>query len=38
MVLNLDGEARFMNPVYWGGGGVSEGPTAQPGGMEYHCG
>jgi len=38
MILDVDGEARFMNPVYWGGAGVSEEPIAQPGGMEYHCG
>ena len=38
MVLDVDGEARFMNPVYWGSAGVSEEPIAQPGGMEYHCG
>jgi len=38
MVLDVDGEARYMNPVYWGSAGVSDGPTAQPGGTEYHCG
>jgi hypothetical protein len=38
MVLNVDGEARFMNPVYWGSTGVSEEPIARPGNMEYHCG
>jgi len=38
MVLDVDGEARFMNPVYWGSAGVSEGPTAQPDSLEYHCG
>ncbi len=37
LVLNEDGKARFMNPVYWNGAGVSEEPTAQPN-NEYHCG
>jgi len=38
MVLDVDGEALFMNPVYWGSAGVSEEPIAQPDSMEYHCG
>jgi|GEM_PF-1543843 len=38
MVLDVDGEARFMNPVYWGSAGVSEGSTATPGPIEYHYG
>lgn len=38
MVLDVDGEARFMNPVYWGSAGVSEEPIARADGMEYHCG
>lgn len=37
LVLNVDGKARFMNPVYWNGAGVSEEPTAQPN-NGYHCG
>ncbi len=37
LVLNEDGKARFMNPVYWSGAGVSGEPTTQPD-DGYHCG
>jgi len=37
MVLDVDGEARFMNPVYWNGVRVSEEPIATTNG-EYYCG
>lgn len=36
LVLNLDGDARYMNPVYWNGSRVSNEGVATPG-AEYAC-
>jgi len=36
LVLNLDGETRYMNPVYWNGARVSNEGVATPG-AEYAC-
>jgi hypothetical protein len=36
LVLDVDGKARFMNPVYWNGARVTSEPTAQPD-TGYHC-